>query len=358
MAAPGRLCWGGVCRVCWAAQRGQGWAWGPCAPPAPLPAGLGRESPPSEGSGRGHREGRCGAGRCGRRARVPWWLLLLPSRPTAALAEAAGPCWAAPRGSRQLGGKHRVVRDVSLQQHQGEDDDLQQGEEQQESPGGRREGSGRAGGKLLSALNALGAQARAPHCPGKSPGTPSPSSTHLSPEVLRCHLDASCSSYRPRHSRDTCWAVPGGRGLGAQSPPASPLTPAPHSVFLGTVQPLPCPRPQPGCLSYQSHGHQLLEQRRLRIASLRHLPPATDTTRFRAVRRDLGQCDNLLLGQQGARVLPSLCWGWLQAPPASQRRTDPAHPSCPWLGGHAAQPASCSQMCRAAAGTPECLRGV
>lgn len=80
--------------------------------------------------------------------------------------------------------------------------------------------------------------------------------------------------------------------------------------------------PQRACLSYQPHSHHLLHQRLACLVCLHRLPPATDTMGFGAVRRDLGH-GKPPGGQRGARVLPSLCWGWHQAPLASQHCMDP-----------------------------------
>ena len=68
------------------------------------------------------------------------------------ISEEPGPRWAAPKGGRQLW-RQDPVKDVPLQQDQDEDGDLQEGEEQKESPGGTGEGSGRIGGKFVSALS-------------------------------------------------------------------------------------------------------------------------------------------------------------------------------------------------------------
>ena len=55
------------------------------------------------------------------------------------ISEEPGPRWAAPKGGRQLRWQD-PVKDVPLQQDQDEDGDLQEGEEQKESPGEQERG--------------------------------------------------------------------------------------------------------------------------------------------------------------------------------------------------------------------------
>ena len=151
-----------------------------------------------------------------------------------------------------------------------------------------------------------------------------------------------------------CWGVRGGRGLGAQTPS---LVPAEISAPMSPGH--SAQGPQRACLSYQPHSHHLLQQQLACLVCLCRPPPATDTMGFGAVRRDLGGHGKPPGGQQGAGVLPSLCWGWHQAPLASQHCMDPPPPlSRPRPGGRGGEPGSCSESCRAASRSPELLRDV
>ena len=144
-----------------------------------------------------------------------------------------------------------------------------------------------------------------------------------------------------------CWGVRGGRGLGAQTPS---LVPAEISAPMSPGH--SAQGPQRACLSYQPHSHHLRQQQLACLVCLCRPPPATDTMGFGAVRRDLGGHGKPPGGQQGAGVLPSLCWGWHQAPLASQHCMDPPPPlSRPRPGGHGVVQ-SCFQESRAA---PRCF---
>lgn len=63
------------------------------------------------------------------------------------ISKEPGPRWAAPKGSRQLWWQD-PVKDVPLQQHQDENSKLQQGEEQEKSPGGQERGQAEQGANL------------------------------------------------------------------------------------------------------------------------------------------------------------------------------------------------------------------